>query len=69
MILAYHAQLNSVDEEVRLRAAKAWSTWEYVSPFSSICNIPGLILSRMWTSKLYVDQDYIARAAEDSWAK
>lgn len=38
MILAYHAQLNSVDEEVRNRAAKAWSKWEmatsrlYVDP-------------------------------------
>jgi proline iminopeptidase len=28
LILAYHAQLNSVDDEVRLRAAKAWSKWE-----------------------------------------
>ncbi|KAH8118001.1 proline iminopeptidase [Phellopilus nigrolimitatus] len=50
IVLAYHAQLNSVDNEVRLRAAKAWSTWE------------------MWTSKLYVDPDYVARAAEDDWA-
>ncbi|KAJ2920526.1 hypothetical protein H1R20_g16567, partial [Candolleomyces eurysporus] len=38
MILAYHAQLNSVDEETRIRAAKAWSKWEmatsrlYVDP-------------------------------------
>ncbi|TRM64426.1 Alpha/Beta hydrolase protein [Schizophyllum amplum] len=38
MILAYHAQLNSADDEVRTRAAKAWSKWEmatsrlYVSP-------------------------------------
>ncbi|OCB84646.1 proline iminopeptidase [Sanghuangporus baumii] len=50
MILAYHAQLNAVDKEVRIRAAKAWSKWE------------------MWTSKLYVDPDYIARATEDDWA-
>ncbi|TFK27523.1 proline iminopeptidase [Coprinopsis marcescibilis] len=28
MVLAYHAQLNSADEGVRLRAAKAWSKWE-----------------------------------------
>jgi len=28
MVLAYHAQLNSVDEETRLKAAKAWSKWE-----------------------------------------
>ena len=31
MILAYHAQLNSADEETRLIAAKAWSKWEHVS--------------------------------------
>jgi len=28
MILAYHAQLNSVDDQTRLRAAKAWAKWE-----------------------------------------
>lgn len=28
MILAYHAQLNSADEETRLKAAKAWAKWE-----------------------------------------
>ncbi|KAH8099953.1 proline iminopeptidase [Cristinia sonorae] len=28
MILAYHAQLFSEDEETRLRAAKAWTRWE-----------------------------------------
>jgi proline iminopeptidase len=28
IVLAYHAQLNSVDEETRLGAAKAWSKWE-----------------------------------------
>jgi len=28
MILAYHAQLNSVDDQTRLLAAKAWSKWE-----------------------------------------
>ena len=28
LILAYHAQLNSVDEETRITAAKAWSKWE-----------------------------------------
>jgi len=38
MLLAYHAQLNSVDEETRIKAAKAWSKWEmstsrlYVDP-------------------------------------
>lgn len=28
MILAYHAQLNSVDENTQLEAARAWSKWE-----------------------------------------
>ncbi|KAI0044923.1 proline iminopeptidase [Auriscalpium vulgare] len=28
LVLAYHAQLNSVDDETRLRAARAWSKWE-----------------------------------------
>ncbi|TFL04066.1 proline iminopeptidase [Pterulicium gracile] len=28
MLLAYHAQLNSVDEQTRITAAKAWSKWE-----------------------------------------
>lgn len=32
MILAYHAQLNSVDEETRIKAAKAWTKWELVFP-------------------------------------
>ncbi|KAL7279077.1 hypothetical protein ACG7TL_006914 [Trametes sanguinea] len=38
MITAYHAQLNSVDDETRLRAARAWTKWEmytsklYVDP-------------------------------------
>ncbi|KJA26318.1 hypothetical protein HYPSUDRAFT_64043 [Hypholoma sublateritium FD-334 SS-4] len=38
MVLAYHAQLNSVDEETRLNAARAWAKWEmwtsklYVDP-------------------------------------
>ncbi|CDO75790.1 hypothetical protein BN946_scf184934.g5 [Trametes cinnabarina] len=37
-ITAYHAQLNSVDDETRLRAARAWTKWEmytsklYVDP-------------------------------------
>ncbi|KAH6913446.1 prolyl aminopeptidase serine peptidase [Coprinopsis sp. MPI-PUGE-AT-0042] len=50
MMLAYHAQLNSADEETRLRAARAWSKWE------------------MATSKLYVDPESIARAADDKFA-
>ncbi|KAI0661560.1 proline iminopeptidase [Cubamyces menziesii] len=38
IVTAYHAQLNSVDEETRLRAARAWTKWEmftsklYVDP-------------------------------------
>jgi len=28
MVLAYHAQLNSVDDQTRLTAAKAWAKWE-----------------------------------------
>ena len=32
IVLAYHAQLNSSDDETRLTAAKAWSKWEYVKP-------------------------------------
>jgi proline iminopeptidase len=28
MVLAYHAQLNSIDDETRIAAAKAWSKWE-----------------------------------------
>jgi hypothetical protein len=31
LVLAYHAQLNAADEGVRLRAARAWSKWEYVA--------------------------------------
>lgn len=35
IILAYHAQLNSIDDEIRLRAARAWTKWEYaISVFS-----------------------------------
>ncbi|KAI9000509.1 proline iminopeptidase [Trametes punicea] len=38
MVTAYHAQLNAADDEVRLRAARAWTKWEmytsklYVDP-------------------------------------
>ncbi|KAF9468032.1 proline iminopeptidase [Collybia nuda] len=38
LILAYHAQLNSIDDQTRIAAAKAWSKWEmstsrlYVDP-------------------------------------
>lgn len=34
MILAYHAQLNSVDDQTRLDAAKAWAKWECVTALS-----------------------------------
>lgn len=30
LILAYHAQLTSVDDETRIKAAKAWTKWECV---------------------------------------
>ncbi|KAJ7756519.1 proline iminopeptidase [Mycena maculata] len=50
MILAYHAQLNSADEETRITAAKAWSKYEMV------------------TSKLFVDPENVARAADDDFA-
>ena len=28
IVLAYHAQLNSIDDEIRLNAARAWTKWE-----------------------------------------
>ncbi len=28
IVLAYHPQLNSEDDETRLRAARAWTKWE-----------------------------------------
>ena len=31
-MLAYHAQLTSDDDEIRTRAAKAWTRWECVCP-------------------------------------
>ena len=30
LVLAYHARLNSADDEVRKNAARAWSLWECV---------------------------------------
>jgi len=33
IILAYHAQLNAVDDETRITAAKAWAKWECVASF------------------------------------
>jgi proline iminopeptidase len=28
MVKAYHSRLNSEDESIRLKAARAWSKWE-----------------------------------------
>jgi len=39
MILAYHAQLNYVDDQTRLKAAKAWAKWEYVHLFMYSCHV------------------------------
>lgn len=36
MILAYHAQLNSADDETRIRAAKAWAKWEMVRSSNAV---------------------------------
>lgn len=69
MILAYHAQLNSADDEVRIRAAKAWSKYEYEP---SSVHMPVLwyhLTIRMATSRLYVDPEYLARAEGDEFAK
>jgi proline iminopeptidase len=67
IVLAYHAQLNSVDEGVQLRAAKAWSKWECVN-FSHILCLPTEVNERMATSRLFVDPKMIQKAAEDDWA-
>jgi hypothetical protein len=74
MILAYHAQLNSVDEQTQMTAAKAWAKWEYVS--SSRCLSPPLPLpaclliarDRMVTSRLYTHPDDVAKAENDKFA-
>ena len=36
MVLAYHAQLNSVDDQTRITAAKAWAKWEMVETTTSL---------------------------------
>ena len=41
IILAYHAQLNSIDDEIRMRAARAWTKWEY-APLFLCCTMPNL---------------------------
>lgn len=69
IMLAYHAQLNSVDDETRLKAARAWTRWEYVLLLLSLsCGInPSSI--RMFTSKLHVDPAHVAQAEKDDYAK
>jgi proline iminopeptidase len=68
MVLAYHAQLNCVDETTRLKAAKAWSKWELVlccqwkSPHQNGC------CRRLSTSRLYTDPQMIEKASSDDWA-
>ena len=70
LILAYHAQLNSVDDEVRKNAARAWSRWEYVPDLVGKAFIPlNLLPCRMATSKLIVDPSYLAKVEKDDWAK
>lgn len=71
MVLAYHAQLNSEDDEVRIRAAKAWSKWEYALRViqSDVAALLRVTRFRMSTSKLYVDPAHIAEAEKDDWAK
>lgn len=69
IMLAYHAQLNSADDETRLKAARAWTRWEYVLlllPLS--CGI-NLSSERMFTSKLHVDPAHVAQAEKDDYAK
>ena len=50
MLKAYHKLLRSDDENIRLKAARAWSKWE------------------MTTSKLHVDEEYVAKVSDDKWA-
>lgn len=70
MVLAYHAQLNSVDDATRIEAAKAWSKWECVGdPFVIFQAILIIFTHRMATSKLYVDPSYLQRAESDVFAK
>lgn len=69
MVLAYHAQLNSVDEETHNKAAKAWAKWEYVLYSSRQLSYLNYLCIRMWTSKLYVDPVHIAHADDEKFAK
>lgn len=68
MLLAYHAQLNSADEETCANAAKAWTRWECVqNSWSFQCGANMMVL-RMWTSKLHVDAAQVAMAENDKFA-
>lgn len=73
MVLAYHAQLNAVDDETRIRAAKAWTKWELVSfsfsIFRIIAAVGWYIRRRKSTSKLYVDPEHVAAADKADYAK
>lgn len=69
MVLAYHAQLNSVDDQTRITAAKSWSKWESVLPSIHLEDSRLLICCRMATSKLFVDPEHIVKADEDDFAK
>ena len=71
MVLAYHAQLNSVDDQTRIKAAKAWAKWESVLSLSPrLARIDCYSLShRMITSKLFVDPEHVAEADKDDFAK
>ncbi|KAG6813395.1 hypothetical protein H0H92_011372 [Tricholoma furcatifolium] len=52
LILAYHAQLNSADDQTRIKAARAWSKWEMAT-------------ARLFTDPVYIeraDDDEFANA-------
>lgn len=70
MVLAYHAQLNSADDEVRITAAKAWAKWEMSTSKLYGTNTNSLLyISRDLISFLVVDPEHIARAESDEFAK
>lgn len=48
MLLAYHAQLNSVDDEVRLTAAKTWAKWESVLFFFGLFVVSATDFTEGW---------------------
>ena len=67
LVLAYHAQLNAVDDETRIKAARAWSKWEYVMR-KYLPQTRFEPSHRMATSRLFVNPDDIKKAEEDDWA-